>query len=135
MPDEHMSGSLTDDSPASFASVDIRGLLQSRPYRAADYEAENWALAALATALAENPRDMLQKLVETAITLCQADTAGISLLEHHTGADVFRWEALAGVFASARNNTMPRQASPCGVVSTKMRPNNVSGGPLFPRVA
>jgi signal transduction histidine kinase len=58
---------------------------------------------------------MLQKLVETAITLCQADTAGISLLENHRGTEVFRWEALAGVFASARNNTMPRQASPCGV--------------------
>jgi len=114
MPDEHVSGSLSD-APVSFASVDIRASLESRPYRAPDYEAEDRALAALATALAENPRDMLQKLVETAIILCQADTAGISLLEHHSGVDLFRWEALAGVFASARNNTMPRQASPCGV--------------------
>jgi signal transduction histidine kinase len=115
MPGEDTSGPPTGDALVSFASVDIRASLESRPYRAPDYEAEDRALAALATALAENPRDMLQKLVETAITLCQADTAGISLLEHHAGVDVFRWEALAGVFASARNNTMPRQASPCGV--------------------
>jgi signal transduction histidine kinase len=50
--------------------------------------------------------------VEVAVELCHADTAGISLLE----GDVFRWEALAGVFAEARNGTMPRDASPCGVV-------------------
>jgi len=54
---------------------------------------------------------MLQRLVETARELCRADTAGISLLE----GDVFRWEAVAGVFASYRDGTMPRAASPCGV--------------------
>ena len=54
---------------------------------------------------------MLQKLVETAVELCNADTAGLSLLE----GESFRWEAVAGVFASFRNGTMPRAASPCGV--------------------
>jgi signal transduction histidine kinase len=115
MPDEQLSGPHTDNAPASFAAVDVRASLESRPYRIPNYEAEDRALAALAAELAENPRNMLQKLVETAITLCQADTAGISLLENHAGVDLFRWEALAGVFASARNNTMPREASPCGV--------------------
>jgi signal transduction histidine kinase/ActR/RegA family two-component response regulator len=65
----------------------------------------------LATEMAANPRNMLQKLVETAIDLCQADTAGISILE----GDAFRWEALAGVFVSSRGSTMARDASPCGV--------------------
>ena len=54
---------------------------------------------------------MLQKLVELAVELCDAHTAGISLLE----GDVFRWEAVAGVFAAARGGTMPRDQSPCGV--------------------
>jgi signal transduction histidine kinase len=112
---EHVTRPHADDAPASFAEVDIRALLESRPSRVPDYESEDRALAALAAELAENPRDMLQKLVEMALTLCQADTAGISLLENHTGVELFRWEALAGVFALARNNTMPREASPCGV--------------------
>jgi hypothetical protein len=43
--------------------------------------------------MAENPRNMLQKLVEMAVELCRADTAGIGILE----GDVFRWESLAGV--------------------------------------
>jgi signal transduction histidine kinase len=104
-----------DDTPACFAEVDIRAQLTCRPYRSPDYEAEDRALAVLAAELAENPRNMLQKLVETALVLCRGDTAGLSLLETHGGTEVFRWEALAGVFAAARNNTMPRDASPCGV--------------------
>lgn len=60
------------------------------------------------------PRYDLAETAETALQLCRADTAGISLLEKHDGAEVFRWEALAGVFGDRINNTMPRDASPCG---------------------
>jgi signal transduction histidine kinase/ActR/RegA family two-component response regulator len=101
----------TAAAPALLAEVDIRHELASRPYRHPDYEAEARALADLAARMAEKPRDMLQGLVEVALELCDAGTAGISLLE----GDVFRWEALAGVFASKRGGTMPRDASPCGV--------------------
>ena len=96
---------------ATLEDVDIRAELLTRPRRPPDYESEDRAFAALAREMAQNPRNMLQKLVETAVELCRADTAGISLLE----GDVFRWEAVAGVFASYRNGTMPRAASPCGI--------------------
>ena len=96
---------------ATLAEVDIRRELSSRPPRRPDSEALDVALAALARELTENPRSMLQRLVETALDLCHADTAGLSLLE----GDLFRWEAVAGVFASYRDGTMPRAASPCGV--------------------
>jgi signal transduction histidine kinase/ActR/RegA family two-component response regulator len=96
---------------ATLAEVDIRHELATRPPRRPDSEGLDRALAVLAGEMTENPRSMLQKLVETALELCKADTAGISLLE----GDVFRWEAVAGVFASYRDGTMPRAASPCGV--------------------
>lgn len=96
---------------ASFADVDIRAELAARPCRSPDYARECRALATLARELADNPRNMLQKLVEVAADLCDADTAGISLLDD----DVFRWEAIAGVMAGERGGTMPRGASPCGV--------------------
>ena len=96
---------------ATLEEVDIRSELQFRPHRPPDYAAEHGALAVLAMEMAENPRNMLQKLVETALDLCEADTAGISLIE----GEVFRWEALAGVHASSRKGTMPRDASPCGI--------------------
>jgi len=96
---------------ATLADVDIRSELATRPARPADSVGLDRALAALAREMTENPRRMLQKLVETTLDLCRADTAGLSLLE----GDVFRWEAVAGVFASHRDDTMPRAASPCGV--------------------
>jgi len=108
---EHGQLVMTADTPVPFADVDIRSELASRPHRLPGYEAEALALGDLATRLAEQPREMLQGLVEVALELCDAGTAGISLLE----GDVFRWEALAGVFASKRGGTMPRDASPCGV--------------------
>jgi hypothetical protein len=121
LPDRHVSDPHADDAPASFAAVDIRALLESRPSRAPDYEAEDRALAALAAELAENPRDMPQKLVETALTLCQAETAGISLLENHAGVELFRWEALAGVFAIARNTPCRGRLAPAGFALMRMR--------------
>ena len=102
----------TSGPTATLEEVDILRELDTRPARSPDYETQNRALAALAEEMAVNPRNMLQRLVEVAVDLCQADTSGISLLE----GDVFRWEAVAGVFAAARNGTMPRDASPCGVV-------------------
>jgi signal transduction histidine kinase len=93
------------------ADVDIVAELAVRPSRLPDYEREHHAFALLTAELSENPRNMLQKLAEVAVQLCDAHTAGISLLE----GDVFRWEAVAGVFAAARGGTMPRSESPCGV--------------------
>lgn len=93
--------------------------LARRPARLANYEAENNALMALAQTMAGSPEMILQKLVETALQLCRADRAGISLLERHNGAEVFRWEAVAEVYADRLNGTMPRDASPCGTTIDK----------------
>ena len=98
------------DLPFGLEDVVINSELASRPSRPADYEAENAALRALAQTMADSPQEILQK---PALRLCRTDTAGISLLEKHNGADVFRWEALAGVYADRLNSTMPRNASPC----------------------
>jgi signal transduction histidine kinase len=103
-----------DPSPLKLEDVIINSELIKRPAKAPNYEVENQALAALAEAFANAPDTILQKLAETALELCGADTAGISLLDEKDGAEVFRWEALAGVFRDRRNSTMPRNASPCG---------------------
>ena len=100
-----------ETATATLEEVDIRLELDARRRRAPDDEREDRAYTALANELAENPGNMLQKLVEVAVELCDSDTAGISLLD----GDVFRWEAVAGVFADTRGSTMPRNQSPCGV--------------------
>ncbi|MEO6237088.1 MAG: hybrid sensor histidine kinase/response regulator, partial [Vicinamibacterales bacterium] len=95
---------------ATLADVDIRAELDARPARSPNYEREHHAVVALAAEMASNPRNILQKLVELAVDLCDAGTAGISLLD----GDVFRWDAVAGVSAASRGGTMPRHDSPCG---------------------
>jgi signal transduction histidine kinase len=96
---------------ATLEDVDIAVELDLRPSRSPNYEREHEAVTVLTGEIAANPRNMLQKLVEVAIDVCDAHTAGISLLE----GDVFRWIAVAGIFAGARDGTMPRHQSPCGV--------------------
>jgi hypothetical protein len=102
------------DQPFTLADV-VTNSLARRPSRAPNYQAENDALNTLAVTLAHSPQAVLQKLVEIAQQLCQADSAGISLLEKHDGEQVFRWEALAGVLRDHVNGSMPRNASPCGI--------------------
>ena len=70
--------------------------LYRRPSRQPDLEAENCALAALAEAMSQSPRELLQKLVEKALELCRADSAGISILEPGGNTGIFRWHAIAG---------------------------------------
>lgn len=107
---------MTDDAASSLKDVVITGDLAKRPGRAPCYEGESGALAELAEAMADAPETVLQQLVEKAMKLTRSDSAGISLLEDHGGSGTFRWVATAGAFAQNLGGTMPRDASPCGVV-------------------
>jgi len=54
--------------------------------------------------------------MDAAVSLCDAGSAGVSLLEHtEDGTHIFRWTTLSGRLASATNGTTPRNFSPCGV--------------------
>ena len=68
-----------DQLPFSLDEVVINSELLRRQRRP-DHEAENEAFMVLAHTVADSPGMILQKLAETALQLCRADTAGISLL-------------------------------------------------------
>jgi signal transduction histidine kinase len=109
---------LTSDSEKQ-ATVNLESIistaeLRARPTRAPNHVAENHALIALAEKMATSPNDILQKLAETALNLCHAQTCGISLL----GSDGahFYWPALTGIWASHVGGSMPRGFSPSGTV-------------------
>jgi signal transduction histidine kinase len=91
--------------------------LSRRVRRTPDYERESHALAELARELSAHPRNILQKMVDTALILCRADSAGISILEGE-GEDrsLLRWHAVAGILAGNVGGAMPSAASPCGTV-------------------
>ncbi len=96
--------------------------LLQRSSRAPDAVAENRALGALARALADDPAALLDRLVEEAALLCQADSAGVSILERKGDREIFRWKAVAGQFATNLGGYLPRHASPCGTVLDRNEP-------------
>ena len=110
------SGVQDDERGCPLDEVITTAELARRHSRAPDYEAESRALVALARELAESPESILQKLVDTALALCGAGSAGISIEERGEGSDIFRWHATTGAFAPYRWGTMPRDFSPCGTV-------------------
>jgi signal transduction histidine kinase/CheY-like chemotaxis protein len=88
--------------------------LDLRLSRTPEFKAENLALVALAQHLSDAPENILQSLAETALALCHAGSAGISLFEE--SESVFRWHGLAGELGPRRLDTTPREFSPCGTV-------------------
>jgi two-component sensor histidine kinase len=105
------------DSRVPLEHVITTAELSRRASRPPDYACESRALAGLMTALANQPNadSVLQKLVATALDLCRAHSAGISILEKGANGDVFRWQAVAGSWSVHRGEIMPRE-SPCGAV-------------------
>ena len=106
-------------APASLESVITTAELTRRPARACDHAAENRAVLALmdemasASGIAGADR-VLQKLVDTALRLCRAHSAGVSLLEREGEHEIFRWRAAAGPWANLVGGSVPRRRSPCG---------------------
>ncbi|HMB03333.1 MAG TPA: ATP-binding protein [Isosphaeraceae bacterium] len=116
---------------ADLDEVLITNELSRRPARSPDYEAENRALVGLARAMVDSPQSILPRLVETALDLCNAQTAGISLLESSdAGEEIFRWHALAGAYAANLGGTTPRGFSPCGIVLDRHTPQLFSNPAL-----
>jgi PAS domain S-box-containing protein len=88
--------------------------LSKRPSRAPDYAAECRALIALAEQLTASPDEVLRKLTETALKLCGAQSAGVSLLE--PDGKRFYWPAVVGRWAEHVGGGTPREYGPCGTV-------------------
>lgn len=111
---------LTPQDIPDLESVISTAELRRRPSPAPDYAAENLALVALAQQTAVSPNGILQRLVETAMTLCRAHSAGISLLEDDRKR--LRWIAIAGQWAGHLGGGTPRNFGPCGTVLDRSVP-------------
>ena len=109
-------GCLPENARVPLETILITGELSRRPARLPDHAAENRTMASLLEATARGSSDVLQLLVDSALSLCGAHSAGMSLLQDTDAGPLFRWEAVAGEFAGLRGATLPRASSPCGVV-------------------
>jgi two-component sensor histidine kinase len=90
--------------------------LRHRIAHKADYQREKLAIQDLARRMAEQPDQVLPRLVHLAMELCGGHSAGISLYEAQPpGPGTFRWHHLAGRYANFLGGTVPRDFSPSGV--------------------
>jgi signal transduction histidine kinase/CheY-like chemotaxis protein len=103
-------------------AIVLEAELDRRPVRAPDFQAESQALIGLLKALKESAPNVFQQLAETALRLCRAQSAGVSIAEKENGRDTFRWHGAAGRWSSDIKATMPRDASPCGTVLHRKTP-------------
>jgi signal transduction histidine kinase len=104
-------------------SIIITPQLQERTPRQTDVRMENAAFRELAALLVGEPDSLLQRLVELTLTLCDADTVGISVEQvDDKGDKIFRWVAMAGELKHLIGGTTPRNFSPCGVCVDRNQP-------------
>jgi signal transduction histidine kinase len=88
-----------------------------------DVSVQMAGLQRLAHAFVENPETILQELVNAAVALCGADSAGISIeREDGTDKDFYHWVATAGAYSGFLNAILPRYPSACGVCLQRGRP-------------
>jgi hypothetical protein len=86
----------------------------------------------LARAFVESPDSILQELVNAAVDLCGADSAGISLeKEDWTENEFYHWIATAGEYSPFLNATLPRYPSACGVCLERGGPQHFRVGQRF----
>ena len=79
------------DGIASLDSILCTDELRRRSWRPPDYEKENRALVALASALADPQSNILQIFAETILEVTQCDSSGLSLLTKDDGGKRFYW--------------------------------------------
>jgi len=95
--------------------------LPARAGSGLDTDAEQRALTRIAASMNAGPRAVLAEICELAMTLCDAQSAGLSVLRD-TPAPHFSWDVLAGRFAPFTGGTAPRHDSPCGVALDRRAP-------------
>ena len=113
---------IPDDMPALMQQIDATALLDSRPRRPVNWQAEAEAWEKLTNAFVNQPATLAQALADTALALTGAQASGISLDQSDAAQPVFRWIATSGTYSCYLNGTMPRHFSPCGEVVSRNAP-------------
>jgi DNA-directed RNA polymerase specialized sigma24 family protein len=77
----------------------------------------------VARVFVESPTHILQELVNAAVDLCGADSAGVSIeLKDGTEDNFYQWVATAGQYSRFLDAKLPRYPSACGLTLQRGRP-------------
>ncbi|TFV90140.1 GAF domain-containing protein [Oxalobacteraceae bacterium OM1] len=85
-----------------------------RTGRQANADAERLGSLEISKQASFGRQAILQAFCNLALTLCEAGSSGVSLLQADADGEYFSWEYLAGRFAPYTGGRAPRHHSPCG---------------------
>jgi hypothetical protein len=122
-----MSGALLNAIDTGLEVLDIQPNAEfaARRLHVRDVAMQMEGMHRLACTFIESPDTILQELVNSAVDLCGADSAGISIeREDKTDDHYYQWVATAGLYAGFLNATLPRNPSACGVCLERGQPQH-----------
>lgn len=104
----------------------------ARRLHSRDMHVQMTGLQRLCRAMVESPNTILQELVNAAVDLCGADSAGISI-EREDGNDLefYHWIATAGDYSGFLNAILPREPSACGLTLQRGHPQHFTVSKKF----
>jgi len=120
-----MNASASTSTDTGLEVIDISGdaTFAARRVHVRDVAVQMAGMQRLAHAFVENPETILQELVNAAVELCGADSAGISIeREDRTDEDFYHWVATSGQYSGFLNAILPRYPSACGICLERGRP-------------
>jgi hypothetical protein len=129
-----MDGSASISVDTGLEVIDIQSdiAFAARHVHVRDVAAQMAGMQRIAHAFVEDPDTILQELVNAAVELCGADSAGISIeKDDRTDKDFYHWVATAGQYSEFLNAVLPRYPSACGVCLERGRPQNFRVGQPF----
>lgn len=116
----------TTDIGLEVTDLESHPSFSARPVRPRDVTVIPERLCRIAHALVENPNNILQALVETAVDLCGADSSAISVeRQNPTPEAYYRWVAVAGQYSGMYNALFPYMPSACTICLQRDRPQHV----------
>lgn len=119
------SAPLTEETGLHVQELFDANSVDARPLRPRDPLRDMEGMQRLSQTFARSPDNALQQLVDLAIELCNADSAGISIVRADGSADsYYEWVATAGRFHPFLNAVLPQYPSACGVALDRNRPQH-----------
>lgn len=113
-----------EDTGLEVLDLDSHAEFAGRTPHTRDLDVQMEGLRRLTHSFVESPDTILQELVDAAVDLCGADSAGISV-EHpelNDDAHYWHWVATAGEYNGFMNAVLPRYPSACGICLERGRP-------------
>jgi RNA polymerase sigma factor (sigma-70 family) len=112
-----------EDTGLEVLDLDTHAGFTARRLHTRDVTMQMEGLRRLTHSFVQNPDTILQELVNAAVDLCGADSAGISLeTEEKSDSNFYHWVATAGQYNGFLNAILPRYPSACGICLERGKP-------------